>query len=112
MIARVELPSPDEPLECKFAPRLMWSGSAYLARAWHETCRECATRMWRGFPRERQRRRGMTEQRLHSGVAKLARKGQTTAMTDRWHDIDDAIVNCVPDKGSMTPVEIGRQLGM
>ena len=33
-------------------------------------------------------------------------------MTDWWHEIDDAIVNCVLDKDSMTPAEIGRQLGM
>jgi len=56
--------------------------------------------------------RGTTEQRLPFGRRQAGEKGQTAAMTDWWHEIDDAIVNCVLDKDSMTPAEIGRQLGM
>jgi len=33
-------------------------------------------------------------------------------MTDWWQEIDDAIVSCFLDESSMTPVEIGRKLGM
>ncbi len=33
-------------------------------------------------------------------------------MTDWWQEIDDAIVSCFFAKSSMTPVEIGRKLGM
>ena len=33
-------------------------------------------------------------------------------MTNCWQEIDDAIVSCFLDESSMTPVEIGRKLGM
>ena len=33
-------------------------------------------------------------------------------MTNCWKEIDDAIVSCFLDESSMTPVEIGRKLGM
>ena len=35
-----------------------------------------------------------------------------TAEPDWWGELDDAIVQCLAAHGSMTPVEMGQQLGM
>jgi hypothetical protein len=56
--------------------------------------------------------RGRRSRIFLRGAAELARKGHTTVMTDWWHEIDDAIVSCFFDESSLTPVEIGRKLGM
>lgn len=31
---------------------------------------------------------------------------------DWWHEIDSAIVNCLVDRGPMTPADVGQALGM
>ena len=54
----------------------------------------------------------MTEQRLPSWRRRTGKKGHTTAMTDWWQEIDDAIVSCFLAGSSMTPVEIGRKIGL